>query len=200
MKSKLLDFNIEEFLKTEKLNYLENIKIFKRQKIIEQLILLTQVFIIYGTIFSVAYFPYFKKNVIPSIGIVLVGISLILLLKKLALNNICFYEFPKEKYEFQFMQAILENKEISSAEIVYDTISLSHSLKVEYSDTESNKNCSEIKIDIQERYDIDEVWYDLSRNTLYVPKEKINSVKYRLKIPIETTFTENINLRNTLEK
>lgn len=199
MRARLLDFNIEEFLKKEKQNYLENIKIFKRQRIIEQLILVIQALIVYGTIFSTAYSPYFKKNFISSIGIALVGISLILLLKKVALNNIYFCEYPKEKYEFQFMQAILENKEIKSAEIVYDTILLNHSLRVKYNDNEFKQRSSSIKIDIQKRYDVDELWYDLSCNKLYVPYKEYDLMKNKLCIEVDTKFTQKHKLKTTKE-
>lgn len=199
MKAKLLDFNIEEFLKKEKQNYLENIKIFKRQKIIEQLILVIQALIIYGTIFSVAYFPYFKKNFISSIGIILIGVSLILLLRKIILNNICFSEYPKEKYEFQFVQAIFENKEIKSTEIVYDAILLSRSLRVKYNDNGFNQEYSDIKIDIQKCYDVNELWYDLSCNKLYVPYNQYDLIKNKLCIEIDTKFTQNHKLKTTKE-
>lgn len=199
MKAKLLYFNIEEFLKKEKQNYLENIKIFKRQKIIEQLILVIQALIIYGTIFSIAYFPYFKKNFISSIGIILIGVSLILLLRKIILNNICFSEYPKENYEFQFIKAIFENKEIKSAQIIYDTILLSRSLRVEYNDNEFNQEYSDIKIDIQKRYDVDELWYDLSCNKLYVPYNEYDLIKNKLCIEIDTKFTKNHKLKTTME-
>ena len=133
-----------------------------------------------------------------SLGILLVGISVGILLKNKMFDNIYFSEQPKEDFEFEFIQAILKNKNIISAEIVYDTIWLQYNLRFTYNNNE--QKCSYIKIILKEKKDIDELWYDLSSNTLYVPQEKFNSVKYKLKIPVETFFTENINLRNTLEK
>lgn len=133
-----------------------------------------------------------------SLGILLVGISVGILLKNKMFDNIYFSKQPKEDFEFEFIQAIIENKNITSAEIFYDSICLQYNLRFTYSNDE--QKCSDIKINLQEKKDIDELWYDLSSNTLYVPQEKFNSVKYKLKIPVETFFTENINLRNTLEK
>lgn len=196
MKAKLLGFDAKEFLQKEKSNYLKNIRIFKKQKIFEQSILVLQALITYGTIFAVAYF---KRNFISSLGIILIGISLIMILRKLILNNICFFDYPKEKYEFQFIQAILENKEIESAEIIYDTISLSRNLRVIYSNDEFHQECSDIKIDIQKRYVIDELWYDLSCNKLYVPYNKYDLIKNKLCIDVDTKFTQNHTLRTSKE-
>ena len=133
-----------------------------------------------------------------SLGILLVGISVGILLKNKMFDNIYFFECPREKIEFEFIQAILDNKNITSAEIIYNSILLQHNLRFTYNNNE--QKCSYIKIILKEKKDIDELWYDLSSNTLYIPQEKFNFVKYKLKIPVETFFTENINLRNTLEK
>ena len=131
-----------------------------------------------------------------SLGILLVGISAGTLLKNAIFDNISFLKQPKEDFEFEFIQAILDNKNITSAEIIYNSILLQYNLRFTYDNNE--QKCYYIKINLQEKKDIDELWYDLSSNTLYVPQEKFNSVKYSLKIPVETFFTENIDLRNTL--
>ena len=129
------------------------------------------------------------------LGILLVGISVGILLKNKMFDNIYFFEYPKENIEFEFIQAV-DNKNITSAEIFYNSILLQYNLRFTYNNNENK--CYYIKINLQEKKDIKELWYDLRTNTLYVPKEKFNSVKYSLKMPVETFFTENIDLRNTL--
>ena len=195
---KLLGFNVQDFIINERASYQEKLQMFKRQKRINWLLISAEIILILSVICQFLYYIRIKNSVISSLGIILVGISAGTLLKNAIFDNLNFLKQPKEDFEFEFTQAILENKNITSAEIFYDSICLQYNLRFTYSNDE--QKCSDIKINLKEKKDIDELWYDLSSNTLYVPQEKFNLVKYKLKIPVETFFTENINLRNTLEK
>lgn len=195
---KLLGFNVQDFIINERASYQEKLQMYKRQKQNELLFIWLEIILVLSIICQFSYYTRIKNSVMASLGILLVGISVGILLKNKMFDNIYFSEQPKQDFEFEFTQAILENKNITSAEIFYDSICLQYNLRFTYSNDE--QKCSDIKINLQEKKDIDELWYDLSSNTLYVPQEKFNSVKYKLKIPVETFFTENINLRNTLEK
>jgi hypothetical protein len=195
---KLLGFNIQDFIIKQRASYNKKLQMYKRQKQNELLFIWLEIILVLSIICQFSYYTRIKNSVMASLGILLVGISVGILLKNKMFDNIYFSEQPKQDFEFEFTQAILENKNITSAEIFYDSICLQYNLRFTYSNDE--QKCSDIKINLQEKKDIDELWYDLSSNTLYVPQEKFNSVKYKLKIPVETFFTENINLRNTLEK
>ena len=195
---KLLGFNVQDFIINERASYQEKLQMYKRQKQNELLVIWLEIILVLSIICQFSYYTRIKNSVMASLGILLVGISVGILLKNKMFDNIYFSEQPKQDFEFEFTQAILENKNITSAEIFYDSICLQYNLRFTYSNDE--QKCSDIKINLKEKKDIDELWYDLSSNTLYVPQEKFNSVKYKLKIPVETFFTENINLRNTLEK
>lgn len=191
MKARLLEFDVKDFLQKEKNNYLENIKAFKKQKRFETLMIMVELFITSAIIFFVAYFSYFNGMVTPAIGTIMIGVSLIIILKRLTLNKLSFSSYPSKKYEFQFIEAVFEKKEIISAEIVYDTILLSHSLKVLYGNDGFNQEYSDIEVDIQKCNDIDELWYDLRCNRLYVPYEKYDLIKNHLCIEVDTSFTCN---------
>ena len=195
---KLLGFNAQEFIISQRASYQEKLQMFKRQKQKELLFMWLEIILVLSIMCQFLYYIRIKNSVISSLGIILVGISVGILLKNKMFDNIYFSEQPKEDFEFEFIQAILKNKNIISAEIVYDTIWLQYNLRFTYNNNE--QKCSYIKIILKEKKDIDELWYDLSSNTLYVPQEKFNLVKYKLKIPVETFFTENINLRNTLKE
>lgn len=195
---KLLGFNVQDFIINERASYQEKLQMFKRQKQKELLFMWLEIILVLSIICQFSYYTRIKNSMMSSLGILLVGISVGILLKNKMFDNIYFFECPREKIEFEFIQAILENQNITSAEIFYDSICLQYNLRFTYSNDE--QKCSDIKINLQEKKDIDELWYDLSSNTLYVPQENFNLVKYKLKIPVETFFTENINLRNTLEK
>lgn len=195
---KLLGFNAQEFIISQRASYQEKLQMFKRQKQKELLFMWLEIILVLSIMCQFLYYIRIKNSVISSLGIILVGISVGILLKNKMLDNIYFSEQPKEDFEFEFIQAILKNKNIISAEIVYDTIWLQYNLRFTYNNNE--QKCSYIKIILKEKKDIDELWYDLSSNTLYVPQEKFNLVKYKLKIPVETFFTENINLRNILKE
>lgn len=195
---KLLGFNVQDFIINERASHQEKLQMYKRQKQNELLFLWLEIILVLSIICQFSYYIRIKNSVISSLGIILVGISVGILLKNKMLDNIYFSEQPKEDFEFEFIQAILKNKNIISAEIVYDTIWLQYNLRFTYNNNE--QKCSYIKIILKEKKDIDELWYDLSSNTLYVPQEKFNLVKYKLKIPVETFFTENINLRNILKE
>ena len=194
---KLLGFNVQDFIIDERASYQEKLQMFKRQKQNELLFLWLEIILVLLIICQFSYYTRIKSNVMASLGILLVGISVGILLKNKMFDNIYFSEQPKEDFEFEFIQAILENQDITSAEIFYDSICLQYNLRFTYN---NEQKTSGIKINLQEEKKIDELWYDLSSNTLYIPQEKFNLVKYKLKIPVETFFTENINLRNTLEK
>ncbi|MEE1154701.1 MAG: hypothetical protein UH241_06050 [Acutalibacteraceae bacterium] len=193
---KLLGFNAQEFNINQIASYQEKLQMFKRQKRINWLLISAEMILILSVVCQFLYYFRIKNSVMSSLGILLVGISAGTLLKNAIFDNISFLKQPKEDFEFEFIQAILDNKNITSAEIFYDSICLQYNLRFTYSNDE--QKCSDIKINLQEKKDIDELWYDLSSNTLYIPQEKFNSVKYSLKIPVETFFTENIDLRNTL--
>ncbi|MEE1154051.1 MAG: hypothetical protein U0O22_01705 [Acutalibacteraceae bacterium] len=195
---KLLGFNAQEFIISQRASYQEKLQMFKRQKQKELLFMWLEIILVLSIMCQFLYYIRIKNSVISSLGIILVGISVGILLKNKMFDNIYFSEQPKEDFEFEFIQAILKNKNIISAEIVYDTIWLQYNLRFTYNNNE--QKCSYIKIILKEKKDIDELWYDLSSNTLYVPQEKFNLVKYKLKIPVETFFTENINLRNILKE
>lgn len=195
---KLLGFNAQEFIISQRASYQEKLQMFKRQKQKELLFMWLEIILVLSIMCQFLYYIRIKNSVISSLGIILVGISVGILLKNKMLDNIYFSEQPKEDFEFEFIQAVLKNKNIISAEIVYDTIWLQYNLRFTYNNNE--QKCSYIKIILKEKKDIDELWYDLSSNTLYVPQEKFNLVKYKLKIPVETFFTENINLRNILKE
>lgn len=197
---KLLGFNAQDFIINERASYQEKLQMFKIQKQKELLFMWLEIILVLSIMCQFLYYIRIKNNVISSLGIILVGISVGILLKNKMFYNIYFSEQPKEdfEFEFEFIQAILENKNITSAEIIYDSIFLQYNLRFTYSNNE--QKCSDIKINLQKKKDIDELWYDLSSNTLYIPQEKFNSVKYSLRFPVETFFTENINLRNTLKK
>ena len=195
---KLLGFNVQDFIINERASYQEKLQMYKRQKQKELLFMWLEIILVLSIMCQFLYYIRIKNSVISSLGIILVGISVGILLKNKMFDNIYFSEQPKEDFEFEFIQAILKNKNIISAEIVYDTIWLQYNLRFTYNNNE--QKCSYIKIILKEKKDIDELWYDLSSNTLYVPQEKFNLVKYKLKIPVETFFTENINLRNILKE
>lgn len=195
---KLLGFNVQDFIINERASYQEKLQMFKRQKQKELLFMWLEIILVLSIICQFSYYTRIKNSMMSSLGIILVGISVGILLKNKMFYNIYFSEQPKEDFEFEFIQAILENKNITSAEIIYDSIFLQYNLRFTYSNNE--QKCSDIKINLQKKKDIDELWYDLSSNTLYIPQEKFNSVKYSLRFPVETFFTENINLRNTLKK
>ena len=195
---KLLGFNAQEFIINQIASYQEKLQMFKRQKRINWLLISAEMILILSVVCQFLYYFRIKNSVMSSLGILLVGISAGTLLKNAIFYNISFLKQPKEYFEVEFIQAILDNKNITSAEIIYNSILLQYNLRFTYDNNE--QKCYYIKINLQEKKDIDELWYDLSSNTLYVPQEKFNSVKYKLKIPVETFFTENINLRNTLEK
>ncbi|MEE0859369.1 MAG: hypothetical protein U0M12_07890 [Acutalibacteraceae bacterium] len=193
---KLLGFNAQEFIINQIASYQEKLQMFKRQKRINWLLISAEMILILSVVCQFLYYFRIKNSVMSSLGILLVGISAGTLLKNAIFDNISFLKQPKEDFEFEFIQAILDNKNITSAEIIYNSILLQYNLRFTYDNNE--QKCYYIKINLQEKKDIDELWYDLSSNTLYVPQEKFNSVKYSLKIPVETFFTENIDLRNTL--
>lgn len=195
---KLLGFNVQDFIINERASYQEKLQMYKRQKQNELLFIWLEIILVLSIICQFSYYTRIKNSMMSSLGILLVGISVGILLKNKMFDNIYFFECPREKIEFEFIQAILDNKNITSAEIIYNSILLQHNLRFTYNNNE--QKCSYIKIILKEKKDIDELWYDLSSNTLYIPQEKFNFVKYKLKIPVETFFTENINLRNTLEK
>lgn len=193
---KLLGFNAQEFIINQIASYQEKLQMFKRQKRINWLLISAEMILILSVVCQFLYYFRIKNSVMSSLGILLVGISAGTLLKNAIFDNIRFLKQPKEDFEFEFIQAILDNKNITSAEIIYNSILLQYNLRFTYDNNE--QKCYYIKINLQEKKGIDELWYDLSSNTLYVPQEKFNSVKYSLKIPVETFFTENIDLRNTL--
>ncbi|MEE0265325.1 MAG: hypothetical protein UD936_06820 [Acutalibacteraceae bacterium] len=193
---KLLGFNAQEFNINQIASYQEKLQMFKRQKRINWLLISAEMILILSVVCQFLYYFRIKNSVMSSLGILLVGISAGTLLKNAIFDNISFLKQPKEDFEFEFIQAILDNKNITSAEIIYNSILLQYNLRFTYDSNE--QKCYYIKINLQEKKDIDELWYDLSSNTLYIPQEKFNSVKYSLKIPVETFFTENIDLRNTL--
>lgn len=193
---KLLGFNAQEFIINQIASYQEKLQMFKRQKRINWLLISAEMILILSVVCQFLYYFRIKNSVMSSLGILLVGISAGTLLKNAIFDNISFLKQPKEDFEFEFIQAILDNKNITSAEIIYNSILLQYNLRFTYDN--NKQKCYYIKINLQEKKDIDELWYDLSSNTLYVPQEKFNSVKYSLKIPVETFFTENIDLRNTL--
>lgn len=195
---KLLGFNAQEFIINQIASYQEKLQMFKRQKRINWLLISAEMILILSVVCQFLYYFRIKNSVMSSLGILLVGISAGTLLKNAIFDNISFLKQPKEDFEFEFIQAILDNKNITSAEIIYNSILLQYNLRFTYDNNE--QKCYYIKINLQEKKDIDELWYDLSSNTLYVPQEKFNSVKYSLKIPVETFFTENIDLRNTLKE
>ena len=195
---KLLGFNAQEFIINQIASYQEKLQMFKRQKRINWLLISAEMILILSVVCQFLYYFRIKNSVMSSLGILLVGISAGTLLKNAIFDNISFLKQPKEDFEFEFIQAILDNKNITSAEIIYNSILLQYNLRFTYDNNE--QKCYYIKINLQEKKDIDELWYDLSSNTLYVPQEKFNSVKYSLKIPVETFFTENINLRNILKE
>ena len=195
---KLLGFNVQDFIINERASYQEKLQMYKRQKQNELLFIWLEIILVLSIICQFSYYTRIKNSMMSSLGILLVGISVGILLKNKMFDNIYFFECPREKIEFEFIQAILDNKNITSAEIIYNSILLQHNLRFTYNNNE--QKCSYIKIILKEKKDIDELWYDLSSNTLYVPQEKFNLVKYKLKIPVETFFTENINLRNILKE
>lgn len=184
MTAKLLEFNIKDFVVSQKASYNEKLHLFKKEKRIKWLLISAELILTLLITFQFLYYICIRNSVASSLGIILIGLSVGTLLKNATLNKLCFSfsEQPKQEYELEFMQAILEQK-ILSAEIVYNSIFLQYNLSFTYINYE--KKCSDIKITLQKKSEIDELWYDLRTNTLYVPNEKFNLVRYKLKIPVD---------------
>ncbi|MEF2920027.1 MAG: hypothetical protein U0O22_06090 [Acutalibacteraceae bacterium] len=181
MTAKLLNFDIENFQNKIR----ETRRKYKKQKLLEKIIFLITVMGTISIIVFVAYFSSIKKNATTAIGILLVGVSLMILIVKILLNNISLP--PKQEYELHFINLILDKKEIISAEIILNSLLIRHELKFAYRDNgQIIENCSHIEIDIKPQINDDNLWYDLSCNTLYVPSQTLDRVKCQNKIWVDT--------------
>lgn len=150
---KLLGFNAQEFIINERASYQEKLQMFKRQKRMKWLLISAEIVLFLSVICHFLYYISIKNSVMAGLGILLVGISVGILLKNAILDNLYFLEQPKQDYEFEFIQAVLDSKNITSAEIIYNSIFLQYNLKFTYDNNE--QKCSGIKINLQEKKDIE---------------------------------------------
>lgn len=216
MTAKLLEFDIKSFLEKEEDRYNQEAKkeLKGRNNSIIKLILLSVLLIV-----LIIADCYSLKNQILLMAL-LVSILLVLLTlviipiqvrsliewiesydeyKNLSFNDYMKYE---REYNFNFIQLLSENenRKLLSAELHKCIYGSYYNLYFTYSNSgQFKENHSYIKIATSLRTDIDEPWYDLSCNKLYVPYNN-DLIKDKVCIEVDTCFTENSELRKKLEK